>query len=303
MKTYAMNPLWVAALVLIASCSSTPTTTGLLDQTRTDYAVAQANPDVGRYAAQEFTDAGVALAAANTAARNNDDPEKIDHMAYIAKQQIAVAQETAKQRAAEASATAAINTRDRVRLDERTREADQAKADSQNDRVVAQIAQSETMDAKRDSAMSKDKMEDAQARTAQLEMQLADLSARKTDRGLVITLSDVLFDTNQARLNDAGLHTARKLADFLRDNPERSVAVEGYTDSTGTVIHNQELSERRADAVRRSLQEMGISPDRVSVKAYGPSYPVASNDSAKNRQLNRRVEIVLSDDHGRILQR
>lgn len=303
MKTYTIKAISGAVVVLLAACSSTPTTTSLLDQTRTDYMVAQANPNVARYAPQEFTDAGVALSAANTAAKNNDDAAKIDHMAYLAKQQIAVAQEAAMQRAAEAASSAAVGARDRLRLDERTKEADKAKADSQNDRMASQIAQGETADAKRDAAASREKMEDAQARSAQLEMQLTDLAAKKTERGLVITLSDVLFDTDQARLNETGVHSAQKLADFLKANPERSVAVEGYTDSTGTVMHNQELSERRADAVRKSLLEAGIAAERVSAKAYGPSYPVAANDSAKNRQLNRRVEIVLSDEHGRIQQR
>ncbi len=79
--------------------------------------------------------------------------------------------------------------------------------------------------------------------------------------------------------------------------------VEGFADSTGTAAHNQELSERRAGAVRTALEAMGIGRERVAVRGYGESYPVAANDTAENRQLNRRVEIVLSEDGGKVIAR
>jgi outer membrane protein OmpA-like peptidoglycan-associated protein len=120
---------------------------------------------------------------------------------------------------------------------------------------------------------------------------------------MVITLGDVLFGTDLARLNNDGIVTAQKLAKILQLNPQRNVLVEGFTDSTGTAAHNQELSERRAGAVRTALVDMGIAGDRVSVRGYGESHPVAANDTAQNRQLNRRVEIVLSDDGGKVIAR
>jgi outer membrane protein OmpA-like peptidoglycan-associated protein len=79
--------------------------------------------------------------------------------------------------------------------------------------------------------------------------------------------------------------------------------IEGYTDSTGTAPHNQDLSERRAGAVRNALQDMGVAGARVAARGYGQTNPVAANDTAQNRQLNRRVEILLSDDGGKISQR
>jgi outer membrane protein OmpA-like peptidoglycan-associated protein len=136
----------------------------------------------------------------------------------------------------------------------------------------------------------------AQARAAQLEAQLSDLQAKKTERGLIITIGDVLFATDQATLTSAGMATVRKLADVLAQNPERTVLVEGFTDSTGTSTHNQGLSERRAAAVASALTGMGIGRERVAMRGYGEAYPVAPNDTAANRQLNRRVEIVLSNE-------
>ena len=90
-------------------------------------------------------------------------------------------------------------------------------------------------------------------------MQLKELNAKKTERGLVITLGDVLFSTNKAQLKSGGMRNVQKLADFLKQYPQRKVLVEGYTDSTGSNSLNQELSERRANAVRTALLDMGIT--------------------------------------------
>lgn len=99
------------------------------------------------------------------------------------------------------------------------------------------------------------------------------------------------------------LKSMQKLADFLTQYPQYKVSVEGYTDSQGSDAYNQDLSDRRADAVERALMEMSISNNRVTTRGYGEGFPVASNDNAGGRQLNRRVEIVLSDENGNITPR
>jgi len=190
--------------------------------------------------------------------------------------------------------------RDQMRLAQRTNEADKAKADTQQANQLAQSAQDEAALARRRTDDAQRANRESQARAAQLEAQLADLSAKKTERGIVITLGDVLFGVDVARLNPDGMRTARKLADVLQQNPNRNVVIEGYTDSTGSAPHNQELSERRAGAVRSALQDMGVAAGRVVARGYGQANPVAANDTAANRQLNRRVEIVLSDDGGKV---
>ena len=299
MKRFALLTLAAA----LAACSSVPRTTGLLDQTRIEYRAAQSNPNVARYAPLELKQAGDAMDQANAASAHSDSAEKIDKLAYLAKQKIALTQETAKQKAAEADVTASAKERDQMRLAQRTNEADKAKADSQQANQVAQAALDEAALAQRRTDEAQRANRESQARAAQLEAQLADLSAKKTERGIVITLGDVLFAVDVARLNPDGMRTTQKLADVLQQNPKRTVLIEGYTDSTGTAPHNQELSERRAGAVRSALQEMGVAAGRVTARGYGQSNPVAANDTQKNRQLNRRVEIVLSDDGGKISQR
>lgn len=287
-KIYFISSL-LAIAVLAGACSSTPKTTSLLDQTRTDYWAAQQNPNVANYASLEMQQAGEALERANAAANRNDSIEEINKLAYLARQKIALTQEVAKQKSAEAQVAITARERDQIRLDQRTNEANQAQLNAAQSKLATQEAQR--------------KMQEAQMRTAQLEVQLADLAAKKTERGIVITLGDVLFGTDLARLNAEGMRTAQKLAEILQQNPQRIVLVEGFADSTGTAAHNQELSERRAAAVRSALLELGVARERVSTRGYGEAYPVAANDTAQNRQLNRRVEIILSDENGRITQR
>jgi outer membrane protein OmpA-like peptidoglycan-associated protein len=288
MKTTTFTPVLLVIANLFGACSSTPTT-NLLEQTRSDYRAVQNNPQVAKYAPLELKQADTAMAQANAAAVDRKSDEDIDKLAYLAKQKIAVTQEMAKQKSSESSVASAAKERDQMRLDQRTNEADRAKE-------ANEVAKENTAYAERQTV-------EAQRRTAQLEAQLADLSAKKTERGMVITLGDVLFQTDKARLNRDGLNTSRKLAKVLEENPERTVLIEGFTDSTGSTAHNQRLSERRATSVRQTLQEMGVNRSRITIRGFGESYPVASNDTSEDRQMNRRVEIVLSNDKGAIRQR
>jgi outer membrane protein OmpA-like peptidoglycan-associated protein len=296
MKKIQATPILIAVAILLSACSSVPTSTSMLSQAHSDYLAAQENPNVARYAPVEMKQASAALAQADAAASDRDNVEKVDKLAYLAKQKIALTQELAQQKSAEASIAASTKERDQMRLDQRTNEADQAHAAADHAKQDTQLAQGQAADARRQT-------QDALARNAQLESQLADLAAKKTDRGLVITLGDVLFGSDQSHLTQDGMRTAQKLADVLQQNPQRTVLVEGFTDSTGGAGHNQQLSERRATAVRSALQDMGITRDRIAVRGYGEGYPVAANDTVQNRQMNRRVEIVLSDASGKIAPR
>lgn len=301
-KTY-FAPALLAITTLIGACSSLPTTTSLLDQTRSDYMAAQNNPNVARYAPLEMARATDALGQANAAASHDDSAEKIDRLAYLARQQVALTQEVAKQKAAEASVADAAKARDRMRLAQRTNEADQARSAAEAAQGEAAAARDQTRQAMSETAEAARAAQQAQAQAAELAAQLADLAAKQTERGMVITLGDVLFGTDLARLNAGGMRTAQKLADVLRQNPQRTVLIEGFADSTGATGHNQQLSERRANAVSNALQQLGVAAERIAVHGYGETYPVAANDTAEHRQLNRRVEIILSDAGGKVAPR
>lgn len=300
----------LAVAVLVGACSSVPSSTGLLEQTRSDFRTAQSDPKVASYAPLELKQAGEALAQANAAANDNDSTEEIDKLAYVAKQKIALTQEIAKRKTAEAEVANAGQERDQMRLAQRTNEANIAKNSAEQSQAAAQVAQAQALAAQRQAQTARDQAtasqrttQDANARAAQLEAQLAELAAKQTARGMVITMGDVLFGTDLYRLNAEGMRTAQKLAKVLQENPQRAVLVEGFADSTGASAYNQALSERRAGAVQTALVELGVSRERVAMRGYGESYPVAANDTAPNRQLNRRVEIVLSDDAGNITNR
>ena len=289
MKFHLLKSAILAGAVLLSACSSTPLTTPILDQARGDFIAANNNPQVTTYAPLEFKQASDALDQANAAAAKNESLETVDRLAYIAKQKIATAQEVAKQKAAEADIAMAGQQRDQIRLEARTAEAERAKAE-------AAAAQARTAEAQRQAADAEAMARAAQAKAAQLESMMAELQAKKTERGMIITIGDVLFATNQATLTPAGVATVRKLAEVLVQNPERTVLVEGFTDSTGASAYNQALSERRAGSVRDALLGMGVGRERVAARGYGEAHPVAPNDTAGNRQLNRRVEIVLSNE-------
>lgn len=130
-------------------------------------------------------------------------------------------------------------------------------------------------------------------RTQQLKA-LQAMKAQKTERGEVVTFGDVLFDTGKADLKHGSQRNFEQLAQYLTANPERKVRIEGFTDDVGSDDFNQRLSERRADAVAFALKRMGISADRLITKGYGKQFPIADNGSSHARQLNRRVEVIIS---------
>lgn len=132
------------------------------------------------------------------------------------------------------------------------------------------------------------------AQLNELELQLKDLNAKKTDRGMVVTMGDVLFDSGQARLLADGNRNMVKLAEFFRRNPQRRASIEGFTDSVGSASANLDLSGRRANAVMSALIELGVQANRLNAQAFGEEMPVASNGTPAGRQLNRRVEIVFA---------
>lgn len=310
MKKTQLAPIVLAVAALMAGCSSTPKTTSLLEQARTDYQVAQGNLDIATYAPLEMKQATQAMAQANVEANERGSDDKINNLAYLAKQKIALTQEMTKRKVAEAEIANAGKERDQMRLDQRTNEANVARMRADNATQAAQLAQSDAAQAQRqaqqaqlDAANAQRQTQEAQAHAAQLEAQLAELAAKKTARGMVITLGDVLFGTDLSRLTADGMRSAQKLANVLQQNPQRNVLIEGFTDSTGAANYNQGLSERRASAVRTALLEMGVARERIDMRGYGESFPVATNDSAASRQLNRRVEIVLSDDSGKVVAR
>src|SRR5262245_38622963 len=131
------------------------------------------------------------------------------------------------------------------------------------------------------------------AKATALAAELANLKAQQTDRGMVLTVGDVLFAPGKADIGAGAQRSIDKLAEFLKAYPKRNVLIEGHTDNLGDEAFNVKLSQQRADAVRDLLVARGISPQRIQTKGYGPKFPVVDNDSAAGRQQNRRVEVLV----------
>jgi outer membrane protein OmpA-like peptidoglycan-associated protein len=296
MKMNFLKAIVFAGIVALAACGTVPTTTPTLDEARADFVAANNNPQVATYAPMEFKQASDALDRANQVAAKRESLDAIDRLAYVAKQRIATAQEVAKAKAAEAEVANASRERDRVQLEARTAEADRAKRDAAAAQSQAAAAQAQAQDAQAQAAAAQAQAAQQSERAARLEALLVELHAQKTERGMVVTIGDVLFATDRAALNANGMATVRKLAEIMMQNPDRTVMVEGFTDSTGSAAHNQDLSQRRAAAVAQALTSLGVPRERIGMRGYGEAYPVASNDTPANRQLNRRVEIVLSNE-------
>jgi outer membrane protein OmpA-like peptidoglycan-associated protein len=137
--------------------------------------------------------------------------------------------------------------------------------------------------------------EETQRMAEEMQQEMDDLKAEVTDRGLVLTLGDVLFATGSADLQSGANSNLDKLVTFLNEHPERKVLVEGHTDNVGGEELNQRLSRQRAEAVRNYLTEKGIAAERLSAEGIGMDRPVADNSTRTGRQQNRRVEIIIGN--------
>jgi outer membrane protein OmpA-like peptidoglycan-associated protein len=280
------------ASVLIASCAVAPVRNSGADEARAKLTRLQSNPDLANRAP-------AAIAEAEAAVRLAEQPQTesglSEYRVYIADRKVEIATAQAQTRFYEDQHAALEAQQQNARLDARTREVEvardqtaRARADDETQRLVASQARSDADAANATSAALADQAVD-------LQRQIDALDLKATNRGLVLTLGDVLFATGGAELLTGAAGHLDKLADFLKEYTDRTVLIEGYTDSTGTQTYNQDLSERRAESVRGYLSAHGVAYARLSASGRGMNDPVASNDSATGRQQNRRVEVIVSN--------
>lgn len=311
-KTASVIALLMITALALTGCAQKIASNAALDEAKAAYQAAQSNPAVIRSAPLELKKAERALTAANETLQKNGDVAVVEHQAYLAKQHSNIAQEIADLKMAEEAIAQAGAERNKVLLQARESETSLAQKQAAADKAAAikameeaqsqrSAAEKATMEAAEQRMAAEKAMAEtaaAQEKFAKLEQEIADLQAVKADRGLVMTLGDVVFDVNRADLKPGGLMTAEKLAVFLSEYPARRVMIEGFTDSTGGADYNQGLSERRALSVRKALLDKDIAMSRIDFKGYGEEFPVANNATAAGRQMNRRVEVIISDDAG-----
>lgn len=233
---------------------------------------AAANQHVVKYAPTELEHARDSLNKAQSTWNASGDEAAASHLAYLAQQRAVTATELAKQRAAE----------DAIKI-----------AAAERDRMTASAASSKvTSEATSDAKVSKSDQE--------LQQELSGLPAQATARGIIVTLPETRFAFDQATLPTPTQPAIGQLANVLKNNPGRKIAIEGYTDTQGTDDYNMTLAKERANVVRDALVSRGIDPNRITIRSYGGAHPVASNDTRAGRQQNRRAEIVISDMQGHV---
>jgi len=280
----AFIALATASTVLaLAACETAPKDEGLLAQARTTVSQAESDPNVTKYAPTELDRARKLLVNAEGAAKGKSPTDKVaSQYAYLATQMARIAEQRAHEQVALARIKSGETERQQILLTARENEAQQAQSAAQQARNEAQNAQTQAAQ--------------AQSEKERLAAQLENMQASQTSRGMVLTLGgDVLFDTGRADLKPGSTRPIEQIAAFLNEHPERKVQVEGFTDNTGSEDFNQELSQKRADAVATAIVQRGIASERVRALGYGEEFPKASNNNPGSRQLNRRVEIVVSN--------
>jgi outer membrane protein OmpA-like peptidoglycan-associated protein len=265
------------ATVFLAACASTAKPLGA-DNARNKLTQLQSDPQLAGRAPVAIKEAEAAVRAAEQPQR---DVELGKHLVFIADRKVDIASAQAQSRLLVDQRKTLTEQREAARLDSRTREADAAHRDANAARSEADAARLTT--------------EAAKQQSEDLQRQIAELNAKMTDRGLVVTLGDVLFDTNKSELKSGSASHLAKLAAFLNKYPDRTVIIEGYTDNTGSEDYNLNLSQRRADSVRSYLLNQGINSTRIATSGKGESDPVAGNDSTSGRQQNRRVEVIIAN--------
>ena len=248
----------------LAACGGAPKQIDSLEQARTAYDRAANDPSVARHAPKELDAAKSALAKADRAWREEEKVSRIDYQAGLASKRIKTAELIAKSREDGRQVEDMKLERQRVQLDLRANEIERSKQEA----------------------------DAARLETAKMQQDLEALKAQQTERGMVLTLGDVLFEVNESILTAGAARNIQQIAAFMKKYPERNAIIEGHTDSMGEDDYNMDLSRERAYAVREALALQGVPAHRIQTQGFGEAMPVASNTSSSGRQKNRRVEVI-----------
>ncbi|HXV83990.1 MAG TPA: OmpA family protein [Candidatus Binatia bacterium] len=291
-RNFFILPCIGATLVFFAGCSAT--TPAALERARVNVEQAQDNPQITNNAPVALYEAQQSLANAEETWEKTENEKEVEYLAYLTNKKVQIAELTAQRAMAEAEAKRLTAEREKLLLQARQREIQEAR----------QLAEARSRQAQASGLAAERAREEAQAQALQaqqarrnqerLEQELAELKARQTERGLELTLQDVLFEFDRADLKPGALRVLAPLIAYLKENPDRQIALEGHTDSLGSDAYNMELSQRRAEAVRDLLIQSGIRGERIIAQGLGEGYPVASNATQAGRLQNRRVEIIIS---------
>lgn len=287
----SMLALVVTLALSVTACSSDPVKLQVSDA-RSRLTQLQADPQLASRAPAAILEAETAVRAAE-AQRKNDDQGR--HLTVMAGRKVDIAWAQAQSHLLEDQRVALSEARDRARLNARTREANLARSDADLARSDAAIARSDATLARSDADAARADADQARGEADDLQRLLAELNARPSERGMVVALGDVMFESGQSALRSGSAKNLAKLAAFLAANQDRAVYIEGHTDSIGSEAFNQALSQHRADSVRRYLIGQGASAGRLAASGKGEGSPIGDNATVAGREQNRRVEVIIAN--------
>lgn len=298
-RTTLLSTAIGSAGILLASCAAQSVKDPGVARVRADLTELESDSQLANRAPVAIHDAESAVAEAE---QEQKDPAVTAHLVYVADHKVQIARANARTSFTEDQRKALSEQNGQIQLDARTREADAAKRantvlqadnDAANRRSRELMAQADSANMRSDQLQAQS--DSANQKNDALQAQLLALEAKKTDRGMVLTLGDVLFSSGRSDLKPGGTSKLDRLAAFLAQAPDRTVRIEGHTDNRGGLSMNQALSQRRADSVSAYLTGHGIDAARVSAVGEGFSSPIADNKTEAGRQANRRVEVIISN--------
>lgn len=308
-KKSCLIPLFpaLALLFLASGCATVPFHNEALERARSAYEITRNTPEIETHAPVALYDARIALERAEKAFENI---QELEHLAYLAEKKAQLAVLVAEGKASETQINQLSKSKDKMVIKSREYETEAALAEAEKraleaeqKALEAELAKkhSEAMmreadEARRQAEEARLKTEEALAQKQQIEQELAELQAKQTDRGAVITLGNILFEVNRSALLPGGFLAIDKLSEFLKKYPSRNLSIEGHTDSRGSDIYNLGLSQQRATSVFNALLQRGVSGHRMITKGLGEKYPVAGNETEAGRQQNRRVEVIILNE-------
>lgn len=316
-----------AALALVA-CAGQPKKDLALEQVRNELERLKADENLQGYAPLALGEAERALRQAEVSGAN--ETQRL-HLIYMADRRIQIARTIAQREQLEEEFDGLEAERNHLLVWASQLEAEQARLEAEQARMMSQATAEDAERARQQAAEARER-EMQSARTAELAQeeaqqakalaesqataaelaqreadlaqqqaeslrrQLENLQLRQTESGVVVTLGDVLFESGRTDLVPEAFSSIEEVVDLLQGQPDKSIRIEGHTDSTGSTETNLRLSQQRADSVLAALADLGVDPARITSVGMGEDFPIASNDTEEGRSRNRRVDVILLDE-------
>lgn len=290
----------VTTIAWLAGCASQDTKPGELQALMDKQTALQQNQNIASNAAIELNELGEYVDKATTAWQEGEE-EQYQQQLYLASRQSDITESVGLTRHYRQQIESMADKRQELMIRAKNAELETTRSRLQTTESQLENKTSELSGTRQALAEKSEELQQlnqlaqsAEQQAVALADELNSVKAEMTQKGMVLTLQDILFEFNQSELKSGADRTISKVAEFLNNNANVEVTIEGFTDSIGSEQYNLNLAKQRAESVAKALTQQGVGAERLTTKSLGEAFPVASNDTAAGRQENRRVELVLN---------